>query len=312
MNPVNSVLITGANAGLGREAARQLAGISSIEKIYLACRSKDKALAAKAALERETKRSIFEIILMDVSDPSSVRGAVAAMKKPVDALLLNAGGMGGRSSNAMTTHGVTSIYAVNVLGHVVLVDEMLERQLITSTVVYAGSEAARGIPKMGVPRPALRSATVDEFRAMADGRTFTESSDPMEAYAGIKLTAALWMSSMARKHPHLRFVTMSPGGTTGTNGMDDLPFLKKLFFKHIGGVLMPMLGMMHGIEDGAKRYVDALLDPKFESGSFYASAGEAAVGKLVDQATLFPTLGDPLVQDNANLAVHQIVTVQAS
>ncbi|GHB44539.1 hypothetical protein GCM10007094_37340 [Pseudovibrio japonicus] len=307
MQPIKSVLITGANAGLGREAARQLAKVSSIEKIYLACRNEAKALAAKAALEAEAKREIFDILLMDVMDPDSVRRAVQQMTAPVDALILNAGGMGGKSSNGMTAHGVTNIYAVNLLGHVVLVDEMLDRQLITSTVLYAGSEAARGIPKMGVARPTLSAASVDEFRAMADGRTFTEKSDPMDAYAGIKLIAALWMSSMSRQHPHVRFVTMSPGGTTGTNGMDDLPFLKKLFFKHVGSVLMPLLGMMHGLEDGAKRYVDGILDPKFRSGVFYASAGEGAVGKLVDQATLFSDLGNHSYQDNANRAVHQLV-----
>jgi len=308
MSPIKSVLITGANAGLGREAARQLAKVSTIEKIYLACRNEAKAQAAKAALEAEAKREIFEIILMDVMDPASVRHAISQMAAPVDALVLNAGGVGGRSPNGMTAHGVTNIYAVNMLGHVVLVDEMLERQLITSTVLYAGSEAARGIPKMGVTRPALKEASVDEFRAMADGRTFTEKSDPMDAYASVKLIGALWMSSMARQHPHVRFVTMSPGGTTGTNGFDDMPFLKRLFFKHVGGFLMPLLGMMHDVEDGAKRYVDGILDPKFKSGVFYASAGEGAVGKLVDQSTLFADLGNHSFQDNANQAVHQLVS----
>ena len=79
MNPIHSVLITGANAGLGREAARQLAARNGIEKIYLACRNLEKAEAAKTALEAETGNRIFEIIIMDVSDPSSGREAVAGM-----------------------------------------------------------------------------------------------------------------------------------------------------------------------------------------------------------------------------------------
>ena len=43
MKPIQSVMITGANAGLGREAARQLAMRNGIEKIYLACRNQEKA-----------------------------------------------------------------------------------------------------------------------------------------------------------------------------------------------------------------------------------------------------------------------------
>lgn len=47
MNPINTILITGANAGLGREAARQLAQISTVEKIYLAAVTKRKQLQLK-------------------------------------------------------------------------------------------------------------------------------------------------------------------------------------------------------------------------------------------------------------------------
>ena len=44
------IMITGANAGLGKDAARQLALRPGVEKIYLACRSLEKAQAAKAEL----------------------------------------------------------------------------------------------------------------------------------------------------------------------------------------------------------------------------------------------------------------------
>ena len=135
MKSIQSVLITGANAGLGREASRQLALQSGIEKIYLGCRDDAKAQAAKAELEAETGRSIFEIVLLDVSNPDSVRAAVRRLENPVDAVILNAGGTGGTSPIARTSDGVTNIFAVNVLGHVVLVDELLVFVLSDGEVV---------------------------------------------------------------------------------------------------------------------------------------------------------------------------------
>jgi len=46
-------LITGANAGIGKEVARQLGALETAEKIYLACRNEEKATAAKATSKRE-------------------------------------------------------------------------------------------------------------------------------------------------------------------------------------------------------------------------------------------------------------------
>lgn len=305
MNPIKSVLITGANAGLGREAARQLALRNGMEKVFLACRNQKKAEAAKVALEVETGKRIFEVVQMDVSHSASVRQAVAGMSSPVDAVILNAGGTGGKKPNAKTSSGVTNIFAANVLGHVVLVDELLERQLVTSTVLYAGSEAARGIPKMGVAKPEMQTSSAEEFVSIADGSKFGSEADPLDVYSYIKLVGAHWMGSMARQHPHIRFVTISPGGTTGTNGMDDLPFLKKVFFKYIGGTVMPIFGMMHNLETGAKRYVECLLNDKFQSGHFYASREGSPTGPVIDQAGIDSAFSNPDFQDNANRAVHR-------
>ena len=44
---LKSILITGANAGLGKESARQMAMQTGIEKIYLGCRNPEKAKVAK-------------------------------------------------------------------------------------------------------------------------------------------------------------------------------------------------------------------------------------------------------------------------
>ena len=59
-----TVLITGANAGLGKEVARQLALRPEIARIYLACRNKDRAIAAQAGLEATTGRYIITNLQM--------------------------------------------------------------------------------------------------------------------------------------------------------------------------------------------------------------------------------------------------------
>ena len=67
-----TALITGANAGIGKEVARQLALRPEIARIYLACRNRDRAVTAQAELEAETGRRVFDIVVMDVADLGSV------------------------------------------------------------------------------------------------------------------------------------------------------------------------------------------------------------------------------------------------
>ncbi|MGB8403125.1 MAG: hypothetical protein WCE30_03500 [Mycobacterium sp.] len=52
----DAFLITGANAGLGKDAARQLALFDDVGTIFLACRNEIKARAAQADLQRSTGR----------------------------------------------------------------------------------------------------------------------------------------------------------------------------------------------------------------------------------------------------------------
>lgn len=300
------IMITGANAGIGRETARQLALKAETEKIYLACRNLEKAQVAKQFLEESTGRKIFEIIIMDVSEPDTVRKAVAELQEPIDALIMNAGGTGGRNPEAITKEGVTNITATNLLGHVVLVDELLALDKLKNVALFASSEAARGIKKMGMKQPDLKSSSAEEFATVFDGSFFGKNFDPMQVYGVVKYGGTLWMSSMARKNPRVKFISMSPGGTRGTQGFDDLPFLKKIMFKYVGmPIFMPLMGLSHSLSKGAKRFVDGISNDSLKSGAFYGSRKGVLTGPIVDQGPFFPDLNNQEYQDNAHAAIHR-------
>ena len=95
--PGKTVMITGANVGIGKDVARQLALRPETARIYLACRNRDRATTAKAELEAATGRRIFDIVVMDVADLGSVRAGLAAIDGSVDALVMNAGVIGQQS-----------------------------------------------------------------------------------------------------------------------------------------------------------------------------------------------------------------------
>ena len=300
--PEKTVLITGANAGLGKEIARQLASRPEIARIYLACRNRDKATTAKADLEAAAGRRIFDIVPMDVADPGSVRAGLTGVNGSIDALVMNAGGMGGKMPMAVTADGATYVFAQNVLGHVVLLETLLTEDRLGEVAVFAGSEAARGIPKMGFKRPSFASNSADELATAIDGSYFADRKPDVNlAYGQAKLLGILWMASLARQYPDRKFVSVSPGNTTGTHAPDDLAAVPDR-----GQVRdAPGLGISHKLDVGAKRLVDAVTDPTLSSGTFYASAAGKMKGPMVDQTDIFPDLADASFQDHANEAIHR-------
>ncbi len=308
-NRNKTALITGANAGLGKEIARQLAASGEYGKVYLACRNQDKALAAKKDLEQVTGKTVFEIVIMDVSKPAVVRSAVSSLDHAIDSLIMNAGGAGGSTPFKLTPDGVTEQFAQNLLGHVVLLDELLKAKKLTSTAVLLGSEAARGVWQLGIKIPTFESYSVEEFASVCDGRMFAGSkADAMLAYGYVKYVAAMWMSSVARKHPEIRVITVSPGNTKGTEAPNHLPLPLRLIVHYLlFPVLWPLFGMVHKLETGAGRIVRSLDDPSIKSGRFYGSAPGKVTGPLVDQSTIRPDLNDEMYQENADRAVHQFI-----
>jgi NAD(P)-dependent dehydrogenase (short-subunit alcohol dehydrogenase family) len=240
--PAKSVLVTGANAGIGKDVARQLALRPEMARIYLACRNQDRATAAKAELETATGRSIFDIILMDVADLGSVRAGLAAINGSLDALVMNAGGVGGKTPMRLTADGATYMFASNVLGHAALLEALLTKDRLGEVAVFAGSESARGVPKLRMKRPSFVSTSADELATVIDGSYFADRKpDRNLAYGQVKYIGALWMAYLARQHPNRRFITVSPGNTSGTEGPNDLGLPLRLAARYV----MPYLGISH-------------------------------------------------------------------
>jgi NAD(P)-dependent dehydrogenase (short-subunit alcohol dehydrogenase family) len=299
-----TALITGANAGIGKEAARQLALRPEVARIYLACRNRERAIAAKAELEAETGRRIFDVVVMDVADPASVRAGLASFDEPVDVLVMNAGVIGPRTLS-LTSYGVTTVFATNVLGHAVLLEGLLAEDRLGEVALLVGSEAVAGVPKLGMKRPSFVSNSADELASVIDGSYFaSRKPDFSLAFAQAKYIGALWMAYLARQHPDRRFITVSPGNTTGTGAASGLPLPMRAAAKYV----MPALGLSHKLDVGAKRLVDGVTDPALSSGVSYASAANKLTGPLVNQADIVPDLANPSFQDHANEAIHRFIT----
>lgn len=229
-----AVLITGANVGLGKEVARQLALTDDFNRIYLACRNADSGQSAAFDLQRLTGRPIFSVVRMDLTDLDSVRSALNTLDGPLHSVVMNAGGTGGPTPLALTADGVTHVFGSNVLGHVVLLENLLAAGALTNTAVLVGSEAARGVRMMRMPRPTFTDHSVEEFASVIDGSYFEQHEfNTFLAYGQVKYLGPLWMSALARRHPDLRLLTASPGNTAGTDALRDMSTVTRAMMNHV-------------------------------------------------------------------------------
>ncbi len=131
------VVVTGANSGIGFEAARML--LAHGADVVLACRDESKGRAALAALGRTAGQG--EVARLDLADQASVR-AFAEQAAGVTDLLNNAGVMA--CPLAFTADGLELQMGTNHFGHALLTALLLPKLAPGARIVFVSSIAARG------------------------------------------------------------------------------------------------------------------------------------------------------------------------
>ncbi|CAB9511362.1 short chain dehydrogenase [Seminavis robusta] len=285
-------LVTGANSGLGLDSVRRLAMMPSTKKIYMVCRSENKASSAIDSIKGVEGVDVTKLQYVHF-DASASKEEIFQIAKNLEdnelitGVLLNAGGVGhDKTGKPIGPNHVLDIHQINLIGHVQLVEALKPKLAQGCKIVFSGSEAARGILIMMIGTPKL-GGTSDWYRNQLEGNF--PGYDPMDVYAKTKGFAALYFAEWARQNPKYSVLVVSPGGTSGTSALitDGVP----AHFRLMMPVIMPLMnaiGVMHNLEDGTDWYIQALTgkyDEAFQSGSFVASK-RGTTGEVCDQTEL--------------------------
>ena len=156
------------------------------------------------------------------------------------------------------------------------------------------------------------------MKALCDGTYYEVNKkkaprQDMDIYGRAKLLGTLWTGSIARQHPEIRFVAVSPGNTAGTNVVNHmrLPAFIQVIANKIALPLMttPCCGRFHTLETGAQRYLDVIFDDgeTYQTGHFYGSKKSWPTGPMADQIRHLEYLYDETYQDNASAAIHSFL-----
>ncbi|MEO8800827.1 MAG: SDR family NAD(P)-dependent oxidoreductase, partial [Polyangiaceae bacterium] len=173
-----NVLVTGCNSGLGLETARVLALRGA--HVFGTARTSEKASSAFSGLV-----GTFTSLACELSEPSSVRACVAAMKDTgalLHAVVCNAGVMA--PPKLELVHGYELQFFTNHIGHFILVTGLLDVLASDARVVSLSSAGHNLAPKEGIDFDNLDGA---------------KSYSPWTAYGRSKLANILFAKELARK-----------------------------------------------------------------------------------------------------------------
>jgi len=153
-----SVIITGANAGLGLECARAILARDESWHIVLAVRDASRGEAAVAELGSPDRCTV---LACDLASLHSVRDFTATFTAaglpPLHAVIGNAG-LQVVSGIQRTEDGVETTFGVNHLGHFALIEGLREHLVAPARIVMVASGTHDPKKFTGMPHPRYTSA----------------------------------------------------------------------------------------------------------------------------------------------------------
>ncbi len=251
------VVVTGANSGIGLEAAREFArkGAHTI----LACRSEKRGQRAVGELREELPNAQVHLMTLDLASLASIERFAQDFTQTcsrLDVLVNNAAIMAVPYS--VTEDGFESQMGINHLGHFALTGRLLQPLLSTphARVVNVSSTAHR-------------AGRMDYGNLLFENGGYS----PFRAYCRSKLANLLFTLSLQRRFENTGANALAlaahPGMATtniGNHLHDNRTF-------RISGMLTS--GIVQSASMGALPTLRAAVDPQAEGGHFYGPLGFA-------------------------------------
>jgi NAD(P)-dependent dehydrogenase (short-subunit alcohol dehydrogenase family) len=259
------IIVTGANSGLGYEAAKEFARKGA--QTIMACRDMNKAQAALAQIQVEIPHAPAEIMQLDLASLQSIHRFAEAFTEKydrLDVLLNNAGIMMPPMSRYDTTEdGFERQFGINHLGHFALTGVLID--LLRRT---PGSRV------VNVSAVVHHAGKMDFDNLMYEnGRGYS----PTRAYCRSKLANLLFTYELQRRFEaagvNAIAVAAHPGGS-------DTNLYRYITGKWWGRLLRPVLNrpalnriFMQSAAMGALPSIRAATDPNVTGGQYYGPGG---------------------------------------
>ena len=250
-----TIVVTGCNSGLGLETLRVLTMRGA--RVIGTARDINKAKTACDSVVGSSTGSTMPVA-MELSDPHSVRAAIATIRAdggPLDAIICNAGIMA--LPTLEMAHGLDQQFLTNHIGHFMFVTGLLDRLTDTGRVVMLSSAA-----HMMAPTEGIAFDNLDGHRGYSPWRNYGQS----------KFANLLFANALARRFQgtHKTANAVHPGVISTNLGRHMNPIAR--WAQKLGDPLL-----MKSVAQGAATQCFVAVNPAAAgiSGAYFADCNEA-------------------------------------
>jgi len=281
-SPMQTAIVTGGNSGLGYYCARTIAAASPSWHVVIASRDRAKSADAARSIVAETNNPNVLAMDLDLGSLASVRSFDAEFDKrggpPLKAIVCNAG-VQIVSGITYTPDGFETTFAVNHLGHFLLVNLLLRRIVAPARIVVVSSGTHDPDQFTGMPKP----IDIADPTSLAKPQPEAEavSTAGRRAYTTSKLCNVMFSYELSRRLragglDAISVNSFDPGLMPGTELARDYGGVQRFLWYFA----LPVLRFIPGINSTRKSGTNLarlVLDPALENVSGMYFVGRNAV-----------------------------------
>jgi NAD(P)-dependent dehydrogenase (short-subunit alcohol dehydrogenase family) len=254
----HTVVVTGGNSGLGYACAQALLAASPPWHVVLACRDPVRAQSAVETLRKTaTTGAKVEAMVLDLASLASVRAFSAELNRrldlgqlpPLHGLVCNAAMQGAK---VFTVDGFEATFAVNHLGHFLLVDLLQPSIKAPARIAVVASGVhdpaqLEGLPAgSGVPPPAWNTpAKLAMGQLGPEAAEDDAGADRGRRYSTAKLANVYFTYGLAARLPEAVTVNaFDPGLMPGTGLAREYSAIGRFMWRFVMPKVLPLLRLL--------------------------------------------------------------------
>ena len=274
---MNTVIITGANSGLGFECARALVATREWYVIP-ACRTSERGRNAVKRLFAQSWYKNIEAMVLDLGSLASIRAFAAAYVErtdlpPFTALVCNAGTQV-VSEVSRTADGFEATFGTNHLGHFLLANLMLRQMTAPARIIFVSSGTHNPAETTGMPPPRFRDARLMAYperdpEAMAEkpgvfGRRAYSTSKLCNVMCAYEMSRRLRLEGLSTPEAPITVNAFDPGLMPGTGLARDYSGLARFAWNRVLPILTPVIPHANTPKRSGRALASLVTDPKLD------------------------------------------------